>query len=157
MPGFQHTSTIAAPPEKVWAVLVDVARWPERIPTVDAVQRLDDGPLHVGARTRLKQPRLSEAVWTVTELTGGASFTWESTSPGVTVVASHLVEPHADGTQLTLLLDLKGPLAGVGWLLTKAMTKRYVETEAASIREVAEEGQSGPSNQAPGPSSSSEK
>ena len=83
MPGLQHTVTIAAPPERVWAVIVDVARWPERIPTVDSVERLDDGPLTVGSRTRLRQPKLPEAVWTITELDQGRSFTWESRSPGI--------------------------------------------------------------------------
>jgi uncharacterized membrane protein len=140
MPGFQHTVTIAAPPERVWEVLVDVERWPERIPTVAAVERLDEGPLAVGSRTRLRQPRLSEEVWTVTEMTGGRTYTWESRSPGVKVVASHEVAPHPDGSRLTLALTLSGPLSGVGWLLTRSLTRRYVETEAASIRKVAESG-----------------
>ncbi len=138
MPGLQHTVTIAAPPERVWEVVVDVERWPERIPTVDSVERLDAGPLAVGSRTRLKQPRLPPAVWTVTELTGGSSYTWESRSPGVTVVAGHVVEPHREGTRLTLALRFSGPLAGLGWLMTRPLTRRYVETEAASIKKTAE-------------------
>jgi carbon monoxide dehydrogenase subunit G len=138
MPGLQHSIVIAAPPERVWAVLVDVERWPERIPTVDSVERLDDGPLAVGTRTRLKQPRLSPAVWTVTELTDGTSYTWESKSSGVTVIASHDVEPHPDGSRLTLALTVSGPMAGIGWLMTRSMTKRYVETEAASVKAAAE-------------------
>jgi uncharacterized membrane protein len=84
VPGLERTVTIAAPPDRVWSVVVDVDRWPERIPTVDAVERLDDGPLAVGSRTRLQQPRLPAGVWTITELTPGRSFTWESRSPGVT-------------------------------------------------------------------------
>lgn len=138
MPGLQHSVVIAAPPERVWAVLVDVERWPERIPTVDSVERLDDGPLAVGSRTRLRQPRLSPAVWTVTELTDGSSFTWESRSSGVTVIATHDVEPHPDGSRLTLALTVSGALAGIGWLMTRSMTKRYVETEAASIKAASE-------------------
>lgn len=138
MPGLQHSVVIAAPPERVWAVLADVERWPERIPTVDSVERLDDGPLAVGSRTRLRQPRLSPAVWTVTELTDGASFTWESKTSGVTVVASHDVEPHPDGSRLTLALSVSGALAGIGWLMTRSLTTRYVETEAASIKAAAE-------------------
>lgn len=138
MPSLQRTTTIAAPPERVWAVLIDVERWPERIPTVDSVERLDDGPLTVGSRTRLHQPRLPAAVWTVTELTDGTSFTWGSTSPGVIVSASHLVEPDAAGSRLTLAITVSGPLSGLGWLMTRSITRQYVETEAASIRRAAE-------------------
>ena len=134
----QQVVPIAAPPERVWEVLVDVERWPERIPTVDAVERLDAGPLAVGSRTRLRQPRLPEGVWTVTELTDGASYTWESSSPGVTVTASHLVEPSADGTRLTLGVTVSGLLSGIGWLMTRNLTKQYVDTEAASIKAAAE-------------------
>jgi uncharacterized membrane protein len=140
MTGLQHVVTIAAPPEQVWAVVVDVERWPERIPTVDEVERLDDGPLAVGSRTRLRQPRLPEAVWTVTELTDGSSYTWESKSPGVTGVAAHVVEPHPAGSRLTLTLSVSGPLSGLGWLLTRSLARRYVETEAASIKSAAEAG-----------------
>lgn len=138
MPGLQRTVTIAAPPERAWAVIVDVERWPGRIPTVESAQRLDAGPLAVGSRTRLRQPRLPEAVWTVTELADGSSFTWESSSRGVTVTAGHLVEPHPDGSRLTLSLSLSGPLAGIGWLAGRSMITQYVETEAASIRRLAE-------------------
>ena len=140
MPGLHHTVTIAAPPERVWEVVVDVVRWPERIPTVDSVERLDDGPLAVGSRTRLQQPKLPEAVWTVTELEEGRSFTWESRSPGIAIAAAHVVEPHDGATRLTLSVDLSGPLAPVGWLMTRGLTKRYVETEAASMTRAAEEG-----------------
>lgn len=138
MPGLQHTVTIAAPPERVWAVVVDVERWPEQIPTVDAVERLDDGPLAVGSRTRLEQPRLPTAVWTVTELATGSSYTWQSRSPGVTVTATHVVEPHPDGSRLTLAVAVSGPLSVIGWLPTRSLTKRYVEAEAAAVKAAAE-------------------
>lgn len=139
MPGLQHVVTVAASHERVWEVLVDVERWPERIPTVASVERLDAGPLRVGSRTRLQQPRLPEAVWTVTEVDAGRSFAWESRSRGVAITADHAIEPHGDDTsRLTLSVSLSGPLAPVGWLMTKGLTKRYVETEAASIKRVAE-------------------
>ena len=140
MPGLQHAVTVAAPPERVWEVLTEVERWPERIPTVDSVERLDDGPLRVGSRTRLQQPRLPEAVWTVTDVDEGRSFTWESRSRGVAISAGHVVEPHGTTTRLTLSVSLSGPLAPVGWLMTRGLTRRYVETEAASIKRVAEAG-----------------
>ena len=138
MPGVVHAVTISAPPERVWAVVIDVERWPERIPTVDTVERLDAGPLAVGSRTRLQQPKLPTAVWTVTELTDGSSYTWESRSPGVSVTATHVVEPDPDGSRLTLSVSVSGPLSGIGWLATRSLTKRYVQMEAASIKTAAE-------------------
>ena len=33
---------------------------------------------------------------------------------------------------------VSGALAGIGWLMTKSLTRRYVETEAASIKAAAE-------------------
>ncbi len=68
----------------------------------------------------------------------GASYAWESTSPGVTVTASHLVEPHPDGSRLTLGVTVSGLLSGVGWLMTRSLTKQHVETEATSIKTAAE-------------------
>lgn len=138
MPGLEHSVTIAADPARIWSVLVDVERWPERIPTVDTVERLDPGPLAVGSRTRLQQPRLPTAVWTVTDLVEGSSFTWESRSPGVTIAATHVVEPHPEGGRLTLAVSISGPLAGVGWLMTRKLTRQYVGTEAASMKRAAE-------------------
>ena len=138
MPGLHHTVDIAAPPDRVWAVVVDVERWPERIPTVDAVERLDPGPLAVGSRTRLQQPRLPTAVWTVTELTEGSSYAWVSRSPGVTVTARHAVEPHPGGSRLLLEVTVTGALSGIGWLMTRSLTARYVETEATAVKKAAE-------------------
>jgi uncharacterized membrane protein len=138
VPGLKRNVTIAGPPERVWSVVVDVDRWPERVPTVTSVERLDEGPLVVGSRTRLQQPRLPTAVWTVTELTPGRSFTWESSSPGVTVTASHVVEPHPEGAQLTLAVDVSGPLSRMGWLMTRSLTEQYVETEASCMKRAAE-------------------
>jgi len=138
MPRLERTVTVAAPAGRVWAVIMDIERWPERIQTVDAVECLDPGPLAVGSRVRLQQPRLPTAVWTVTELAEGSSFTWASSSPGVTITAAHIVEPCADGSRLTLALTMAGPLAGIGWLLSRSLTTRYIEAEAASIKRAAE-------------------
>ena len=138
MPVFRHAVTIAASPARVWEVATDVERWPERIPTVDTVERLEPGPLAVGSRTRLRQPRLPEAVWTVTELDEGTSFTWQSRSPGITITAGHDVGLQERGSRLELSVAATGPLSWIGWLMTRSLTRRYVEIEADSIKQVAE-------------------
>ena len=46
-----------------------------------SVERLDDGPLHVGSRARVKQPGMMPLIWEVTELRDQEVFTWATRSP----------------------------------------------------------------------------
>jgi Polyketide cyclase / dehydrase and lipid transport len=76
--GFKVSITISASHERVWEVLTDVERWPEWSPSMTKVTRFDSGPFMMGSQARIKQPRLSPMVWTVTEMTPGWSFVWEN-------------------------------------------------------------------------------
>lgn len=124
---------VPAAPAQVWAVISDVGRWPEWLPTVDAVERLDDGPLRVGSRARVRQPRLPRALWEVTELVPGRSFTWEAAGPGLRSIGRHEVVPDGSGSQVTLGIEQTGPLAWLAALVWGRLTRRYVELEAASL------------------------
>ena len=90
---FQTTRHIDSPTQPIAEVLFDVARWPEWTPTIDAVERLDEGPFRVGSRAKVRQPRLPRAEWQVTEVVDGRSFTWEATGPGLRTIARHEVVP----------------------------------------------------------------
>ena len=87
---FSITADIPEAPDRVWAVLADVERWPEWTPTVTRVRRLDQGPLAVGSRVRIHQPRLLPAIWRIVELADGRRFTWVTGSLGVRAIAEHL-------------------------------------------------------------------
>ena len=130
---FETTRHIDAPAESVWAVLSDVARWPEWTPTVDSVERLDPGPLRVGSRARIRQPRLPRALWEVTDLVPGRSFTWEATGPGLRTIGRHEVVPDDTGCTVRLGIEQTGPMAGVAARMWRRLTQRYVELEAESL------------------------
>jgi carbon monoxide dehydrogenase subunit G len=132
---FTTAHRIAAPPHKVWEVLFDVARWPEWTPTVDSVERVDAGPFRVGSRAKVRQPRLPQAVWEVTDVVDGRSFTWEATGPGLRTIARHEVVADGTGSRVTLSIEQTGPMAAVAALVWRGLTQRYIETEAASLDE----------------------
>ncbi|WP_026426010.1 SRPBCC family protein [Actinokineospora inagensis] len=129
---------IAAPAERVWSIYADVERWPEWTASVTSVTLLDPGALRIGHRARIRQPKLPVAVWTVTELTEGRSWTWEARGPGALTTATHTVEPTGSGCRVLATLTTTGP---VGWVLarfTAGLTDRYLALEAEGIKARAE-------------------
>lgn len=130
---FQTTRHIEAPAQAVWEVLFDVARWPEWTPTIDCVDRLDDGPFQVGSRAKVRQPRLPQATWEVTEVVAGRSFTWVATGPGMRTIARHEVVPDGTGSEVMLSIDQEGPMGAVAAIGWRRLTQRYIELEAESL------------------------
>ncbi|MCF0096490.1 SRPBCC family protein [Micromonospora sp. MH99] len=136
---FEADTEIGADAGRVWALLVDVARWPEWTASVSRAERGESGPLAVGATARLTQPKLRPAVWRVTELTEGREFTWVSDSPGVRTRGEHRVLPLPGGrTRVEVAIDQAGPLAGLIGLLYGGLLRRYVRLEADGLRARAE-------------------
>jgi uncharacterized membrane protein len=131
----ERSIEIAAPAEKVWTTMTDVQRWPDWTPTVTSVERLDDGPLRIGSRVRIRQPRLPAAVWTVTVLDVRRYFEWQSVTPGLKSVGGHRVEPTgAQSTRVTLTLSWTGWLTPLIRLLYGRLARRYVQTEAEGLK-----------------------
>jgi hypothetical protein len=137
---YEQAVDVAAPPSVPWSILLDVARWPEWTTSVTATERLDDGELAVGSRTRVRQPGLRPAVWVVTELTAPTSrtpgsFVWVSSMPGIVTTASHTVLS-ADGSASRIVLGIEqdGVLARLVAVFFGARTRRYLATETAGLR-----------------------
>ncbi|MEV0152444.1 SRPBCC family protein [Micromonospora sp. NPDC050686] len=132
---FEATTEVAAPQESIWAVTVDVERWPEWTASVRRAERLDSGPFAVGSAARVEQPRLRPAVWRVTELAAPTYFRWVSGSPGVRTVAEHRLVPLPDGRVRVLLsVAQTGPLAPLVGRLGGNLVRRYLRTEADGLK-----------------------
>ena len=126
---------VAAPPERVWAAMSDVERWPEWTASVTSVERLDRAPFGVGSRARVRQPRFPAAVWTVTALEPGRAFAWRSTAPGLRSVAGHRVDAAGEqSSRVALSVAWSGPLAPAVRLLFGRLSRRYVELEAQGLK-----------------------
>jgi carbon monoxide dehydrogenase subunit G len=138
MKEFSISVDVQAPPSAVWAVMSDVERWHEWTASITSVTRLDPGPLAVGARAHVRQPKLRPADFIVTDFESGRQFTWVTHSPGIIATASHSVEPIPGGTRARLSVQYDGLLAAaVAWLFGR-LTNEYLALEAAGLKKRSE-------------------
>jgi uncharacterized membrane protein len=131
---FRVAIDIAAPADRVWPVMRDVERWHEWTESVTSVKRRDREAFGVGSKAVIRQPRLPPALWMVTEIVPGRSFTWVSVAPGLRVIGHHAVEPTATGSRATLSLELQGLFGGLWGWLTRGITERYITFEAKGLK-----------------------
>ena len=68
---------VAAPPEKVWDLLVDLRAWPKWGPTVERAELDEPGLLALGSRGRVWTPFGLALPFTITEFDPGRSWRWE--------------------------------------------------------------------------------
>jgi uncharacterized membrane protein len=136
---FKIDVEIKAPAERVWAVMRDIKRWPEWTPTVTRIRIIGGGPLALGSRAVIWQPKLPPAKWEVIELKEQErTFTWMTRAPGMRLTARHWVEVTRDGSRATLSIQFSGPLGGLLARLTRKLNERYLALEAKGLKERSE-------------------
>lgn len=98
---------IAAPPDVVWGLLVDLDAWPRWGPTV-GLAWLGDGATQIHERSTGKvQPPLGPALpFTITEFVPGRRWSWRVAGIPAT---THAVEPVGAGTRVTFGVPLWAP------------------------------------------------
>ncbi len=136
---FRIAVDIAAPPDVVWGVICDLERWHEWTASVRGIRPLSKGPLRVGSRALVRQPRLPPAIWKVIALEPGRSFTWVNGLPGLWVYATHSVTPAAAGAQAVLSLRYEGLFGAVLARVLRDLTNRYLALEAAGLKKRSEQ------------------
>lgn len=134
MRDFSITVDVAAQPHRVWQVMSDVERWREWTPSVSSIKRMPDGPVDVGTRLWIKQPKFPPAMWKVIDVKPNRGFTSVSGGPGFQVVAHHSIEPTDAGSRVTLSLRFNGWLGGWFGRMTAGINNRYLAMEANGLK-----------------------
>lgn len=135
---YEVSVDIAARASRVWSVLTDVEEMPSWTPSMVSVSLDPPGALALGSQALILQPKLSEATWTVTELTPGESFTWVTRGAGITTTASHLLEGRQGGVIVHLSVRFSGPGSLVAGLAAGKLTESYLHMEANGLKAACE-------------------
>lgn len=138
-----RTIHIAAPPEAVWAALVDVERWPTWASQFERLERLESAPLALGSTVRCKTTDRQEmSDWVVTGYEDGRSFTWAaSLVPGLRVTGGHIVTAAGDGAAAEFWLEASGLLGRLlGPLLRRRIFRRNTNAAAEGLKRHLEAG-----------------
>jgi uncharacterized membrane protein len=130
--------TIDAPIDVVWAVFTDVEQWPTWAASFTSVE-LINGPMRLGAKARIRQPRLPTVVWEVTTWEPGRSWTWTATGPGVRTMASHVLTRAGEGTVAEQSIVSSGPIGRLSAFVWRSLTRRYLAMEAAGLKQSSEQ------------------
>lgn len=129
---------VHAPVQRMWALTVDVERWPEATPTMTEVTRLDDGPFGVGSKARIKQPAQSARVWTVTRLEEPSCFEWETSFGPLRLRGGHHLHAEGDRCRNLLTLDVEGFGSRLFGALAGRSLRKAIATENRGFKAVAE-------------------
>jgi uncharacterized membrane protein len=133
------TVDINASPEQIWPILSDVRHWSKWTASITEIVLLDDKPIGVGSKARVRQPKLPTAVWTVTKWVPNSGFAWDNKSIGIYSVGEHWITTKGDGIS-TVRLGIRqtGWLASLVVPLLRELIERYVNTEAAGLKKECE-------------------
>lgn len=136
---FEQVVDISAPPEMVWSVMADLPRWQEWSGTVQSFAWVEGDSLRQGATARLRLRGAPGAtVWTVTQVEEGRSFAWESRIRGVESVATHLIEPVAGGSRVTLAVEQIGLMATLFRPMLSRVSKQNLVLESEGLKRASE-------------------
>lgn len=126
--------TINADISKVYGVWTEVENWNLWTKSINKISFLDNEKFEIGGKVRIEQPKLSPALWTITEIQPNKSFTWQTKTMGVTVIAKHTLEHSPSGTIAKSVLTYDGLLAGLLYRLFLKLTSQYLIMEIEGLK-----------------------
>lgn len=147
MPDMHVQRRVAAPVDRVWAIVTDIASSPSVVSGIESVEILGDSAFGVGMswrETRTMFGRSATEEMRIVDLEEGSSYTVESRATGTTYRSVMSLEPDGDGTLLSMSFT-----AEAGSTISKVFsstigklfeggTRRALERDLADIASAAE-------------------
>jgi uncharacterized membrane protein len=133
------STTIQAPIDVVWGVLVDVERMPEWTPSMRSVSLEIGRALHRGSRARIKQPWLRAGTWTVDLFDPPRYYSWRSRTGSIETVGGHLLTDRGPVTDATLTIRHSGRGATLAGTALRPLVRHYLHVELRGLKTRAEE------------------
>ncbi len=128
----QHTLETTALPENIWTLWADVSGYKEWDDGIEWAKL--NGEFKVGASGELKPTRGRSAVFTITELVVGRSFSYFTPLPFARLRFQHWMVPTNMGTRLTHSIEVEGPFA---WIWAGMLRPIFRPNIAAATRKLA--------------------
>ena len=138
---FSHTVRTTAPPEEIWSLWTDVARWPDW--DTELASASLDGDFGLGATGTLKPERGPASRFTIAELSPGEGYAFMIGLPLCRLGVARRLAREAGGTSFTHEVSFEGPLSFVfgallggryRWALPGVMENLRGEAEGAAER-----------------------
>jgi uncharacterized protein YndB with AHSA1/START domain len=140
MKEYVTTSTISAPPEHVWSVLVDAASYREWNPEIVAIDGRLAGGARITAHVRLGDGAVRKVGQRVVEFDAPRRMTWVGGLPFGLFIGrrTFTVTPVVGGAEFRMHLHMSGPLSG---MILKSVGDRQPEIErfSRSLKQRAED------------------
>ena len=137
--------TIAAPPQKVWELVMDPHRLKEWVSIHKKLESADDGRPHKGMQMRQKlvlRHTSFHVTWELTECKPCELAKWEGKGPARATARTeyHLTENADGGTDFHYVNEFTAPLGPLGKAASKALVgglpKREAEKSLAQLKKL---------------------
>ncbi len=133
----QETTLIEGSQEQVWKAVVDFPARPHWSPRVKEARFLDEGPLQVESRIRLKVDR-DRFTSTVVEMHPPERLVLLVKGPGFRVTHSYQLRRKEDKTEVTMSGDFGGLIGKLVVRFMRRSVRRDLTDELAAIKGAAE-------------------
>jgi hypothetical protein len=134
----ERTASIRCKSDKIFRILIDVSHWNMWTKSIQDIVILKGAGFEIGSKIKVRQPKLSPAIWTVTEILENKCIAWEKKSFGLKMTANHLIESSSGISTVKLQVIYSGFLAPVIHKLTAHLTETYLTMEITGLKEKCE-------------------